>query len=199
MDVVPLEHLPPHRRKQIRTTLTPYAGMWDGTLSEVRATNHRIELTPGARLFLCQPYRAGPRAREAEQTSVDKMLANGVIPRSKSEWASPVVIVPKQDRSLRFCVDYRRLNALTVRDTYPIPRMNECLDSLRESKVFTTLDCNSSYWKIPVAKEDQAKTPVTCHAGTHQFNRMPFGLMNARPNFKKCWISSSPATAGRVA
>ena len=74
------------------------------------------------------------------------MLANGVITWSKSEWASPVVLIPKQDESLRFCVDYRRLNALNVRDTYPIPRMDECLDSFGEAKVFATLDCNSGYW-----------------------------------------------------
>ena len=185
VDVVPLDHLPPHRRKQVRTLLTPYAGMCNGTLGEVRATNHRIELTPGARPFRCQPYRAGPRAREAEQTSVDEMLANGVITRSKSEWASPVVLIPKQDGSLRFCVDYRRLNALTVREKYPTPRMDECLDSLGEAKVFTTLDCNSGYWQIPVAKEDRAKTTFTCHAGTYQFNRMPFVLMNAPATFQR--------------
>ena len=65
MDVVSLDHLAPHRRKQVRTMLTPYAGMWNGTLGEVRATNHRIELTPGARPFRWQPYPAEPRAREA--------------------------------------------------------------------------------------------------------------------------------------
>ena len=167
VDVVPLDHLPPHRRKQDRTMLTPYAGMWNGTLGVVRATKHRIELTPGARPFRCQPYQAGPRTREAEQTSVDEMLANGVITRSKSEWASPVVLIHKLDGSLRFCVDYRRLNTLTVRDTYPIPGMDECLDSLGEANVFTTLDCNSGYWQIPVAREDRAKTTFAGHARTY--------------------------------
>ena len=145
MDVVPLGHLLPHRRKQVRTMLTPYGGMWNGTLGEVRATNHRIELTSGARPLRCQPHRAGPRAREAEQTSVDEILANGVVTRSKSEWASPVVLIPKQDGNLRFCIDYRRLNALTVQYTYPIPCMGKCLDAHGEAKVFTTLDYNSGY------------------------------------------------------
>ena len=70
---------------------------------------------------------------------MDEMLAGGIISRSKSECASPVVVIPKADGSLRFCVDYRRLNALTVRDTYPIPLMDECLDSLGEAKVFLPL------------------------------------------------------------
>ena len=117
-DAVLLYYLPAHVREQVRTMLAPYAGMWDGKLGEVRATEHRIELTPGAKPFRFQPYRVSPRAREAEQASVDEMLAGRVISRSKSEWASPVVLIPKSDGSLRFCVDYQRLNALTVRDTY---------------------------------------------------------------------------------
>ena len=93
------------------------------------------------------------------------MLRDGVIEPSKSAWASPVVLAPKKDGTLRFCVDYRKLNAVTIRDSYPIPRMDECIDSLGEATIFTTLDCNSCYWQIPVAEADKEKTAFVSHTG----------------------------------
>ena len=77
-----------------------------------------------------------------EKKEIDNMLEKGVIEPATTDWASPIVFVPKADGSLRFCVDYRRLNAMTVRDSYPIPRMDECIDSLGSATVFSTLDCN---------------------------------------------------------
>ena len=125
-------------------------------------------------------------------------LAHGLRKPNKALWmgsyqaeSSPLrnqnglVLIPKPDGSLRFCVDYRRLNAMTVRDTYPITRMEECLDSLGEANVFITLACNSGYWQIPVADEDRPKTTFTCHAGTYQFIRMPFWLMKAPATFRR--------------
>ncbi len=86
------------------------------------------------------------------------MTAQRVIEPAMSESASPVVLVPKTDGTPRFCVDYRKLNAKTIRDSYPIPRMDDCIDSLGGAKVFSTLDCNSGYWRIPIAEEDRDKT-----------------------------------------
>ena len=123
--------------------------------------------------------------RKAEQDEVDRMLRAGVIEPAQSEWASPVVLVPKPDGSLRFCINYRRVNAITVRDTYPLPRMDECIDSLGDASVFTTLECNSGYWQIPVAPQDRDKTTFTYHAGTSRYRRMPFGLTNAPVTFQR--------------
>jgi len=94
------------------------------------------------------------------------MLKKGIIEPATSEWASPIVLVPKKDGQLRFCVDYRRLNDITVSDTYPLPRMDDCIDSLGDANVFSTLDCNSGYWQIPVAEQDRDKTTFTSHMGT---------------------------------
>jgi Reverse transcriptase (RNA-dependent DNA polymerase) len=108
-----------------------------------------------------------------------------VIEPATSEWASPVVLVPKPDGSMRFCIDYRRLNTVTVRYSYPLPRMDECIDSLGDARVFCTLDCNSGYWKIPVSPHDKEKTTFTSHEGLFKFLRMPFGLRNTPATFQR--------------
>ncbi|CAN8075729.1 unnamed protein product, partial [Agarophyton chilense] len=113
------------------------------------------------------------------------MLRAGVIEPAQLPWASPVVLALKADGTWRFCVDYRRLNAVTVRDTYPIPRMDECIDSLGDATVFTALDSNCGYWQVPVREEDRDKTAFLCHSGSYRFKRMPFGLTNAPATFQR--------------
>ena len=90
-----------------------------------------------------------------------------------------MILVPKKDASFRFCVDYRRLNAKTAADSHPLPRMDDCIALLGHAAVFTTLDCNSGYWLIPVTPEDRDKTTFTTHMGTFRHLRMPFGLKGA--------------------
>jgi Reverse transcriptase (RNA-dependent DNA polymerase) len=154
-------------------------------LGHVHTTAHRIELTPGAAPEYFQPYRAGAKAREQEPAEIHRMLQAGVIAPANAEWASPIVMVPKPDGSTRFCVDYCRLNAITVRDSYPLPRMDECIDSLGDVSIFSTLDCNAGYWQIPVAKEDTPKTTFTSHEGIFWLLRMPCGLRNAPATFQR--------------
>ena len=122
--------------------LQPFSKMWSGYLGAAKAPPHRIETPPDARPFLSQPYRAGLKDREAQAYEVQRQLKLGVIVPSQSEWASPVLLVPKPDGTKRFCIYYRRLNLLTVKDSYPLPRMDDCLDSLGEAKYFSTFQGN---------------------------------------------------------
>ena len=113
-----------------------------------------------------------------------KMLERKVIEPSNNAWSSPIVLVTKKDGSTRFCVDYR-LNDLTVKDAYPIPRIAECLDSLTGSKWFSCLDLNSGFWQIGLDPVDKEKTAFATSLGLYQFTVMPFGLANAPSTFER--------------
>ena len=104
---------------------------------------HRISLAEGTRPIRSMPYRKGPAMREMFANEVKKSLNAEVIEPASTEWASPVVLVPKKGGSLRFYVDYRRLNACTLADSYLFPRMNDCIDSLGDATVFKMLYFNS--------------------------------------------------------
>ena len=133
-----------------------------------------------------QPPRRQPIGkRDIEKQEVLKMLERKVIEPSSSAWSSPIVLVTKKDGSTRFCVDYRRLNDLTVKDAYPIPRVDECLDSLSGSKWFNCLDLNSGFWQIGLDPADKEKTAFATSLGLHQFTVMPFGLANAPSTFER--------------
>lgn len=114
------------------------------------------------------------------------MFDKGVITESTSPWASPVVLVRKKDNTTRFCIDYRKLNSVTKIDSYPLPRIADCFDSLSGSKMFSTMDLASGYWQIKVRKEDQPKTAFVTKTGLFQFSVLPFGLVNAPSCFEKC-------------
>eukprot|EP00170_Pyropia_yezoensis_P001936 contig_8302_g1940 len=159
--------------------------MWDGKLGSIHATVHRIETDDKALPIHMAPYRTGLRKREIITDCVNAMLKQDVIRPSRSDWSSPVVVVPKKNGKPRFCVDYRRLNAITKKDTYPIPRMDDCLDSLGEAQFFSTLDCTAGYWQVPLRKEDQEKTAFACHDGLFEWVVMPFGLTNAPATFQR--------------
>ena len=116
---------------------------------------------------------------------LDKMLEEGVIDEKESPWAFPVVLIPKKDKTVRVCVDYRRLNAITVTDTYPLPRVEDCLHAAKATPYMSTLDLKSGYWQVKISEEDKLKTAFTTPHGIFVFNRMPFGLKNAPATFQR--------------
>ncbi|CAN8075543.1 unnamed protein product [Agarophyton chilense] len=162
--------------------------MWSGRLGKIRAITHSIDLQDDARPEFQNPYPTGLKGRKIVTDQMVKMRKAQVIepaPPNQSEWATPLVLVAKKDGSIRFCVDYRELNAVIKRDSYPIPRMDDCLDFLGEAVVCTTLDANSGYLQILLAENSRGLTNFTTHEGLFKFSRMPFGLKNAPATFQQ--------------
>ncbi|KAE8989378.1 hypothetical protein PF011_g18796 [Phytophthora fragariae] len=116
---------------------------------------------------------------------VDSMLATDVIEEGKGAWGVPVALVKKKDDSVRFCIDYRALNAVSVKDVYPLPRIDETLEDLYGSMRFSSLVLHSGYWQLGVAEKDRPKTALTTRRGLFQFRRMPFGICNAPSTFQR--------------
>ncbi|UYV64981.1 K02A2.6-like [Cordylochernes scorpioides] len=140
-----------------------------GDSSPIKQASHRIPLS---------------RRQEAE-TLVKEMLDQNIIEPSSSPWASPVVLVKKKDGSTRFCVDYRKLNDITKKDSYPFPRNDATLDTLVGSQWFSTLDLKSGYLQVEMHPDDKEETAFTTRSGLWQFNVMPFGFCNAPATFKR--------------
>jgi hypothetical protein len=155
--------------------------------SELRQTNvvtHSIN-TSNHLPIKQRAYRASPKEQEHIKKEIESMEKEGIIRPSKSPWSSPVVLVVKKNGKLRFCVDYRKLNNHTKKDTYPLPRIDEMLDALGKAKWFTSLDLTSGYWQVQVKEEDKEKTAFITKFGLYEFNVMPFGLCNAPATFQR--------------
>lgn len=131
-------------------------------------------------------YRVNPIVQQQIDAELDEMLKQGIVEPSNSPWSSPILLVKKKDGKYRFCVDYRKLNAVTVRDSYPLPLVADTLDKLRDAKYLSSLDVRSAYWQVPMAQESKQYTAFTVpNRGLFHFNRMPFGLHNAPATFQR--------------
>ncbi|GFX60862.1 retrovirus-related Pol polyprotein from transposon 17.6 [Trichonephila clavipes] len=153
-------------------------------IGHTTVTQHRID-TADHPPIKHHPRRLPFAKQEEVGTLLREMQENDIIEPSSSPWASPIVLVRKKDGSTRFCVDYRKLNDVTKKDSYPLPRIDDTLDTLSGHKWFSTLDLKSGYWQVEIYPEDREKTAFTSGQGLWQFKVMPFGLCNAPATFER--------------
>ena len=146
---------------------------------------HPVELEPGATPHREGARRMSPDKAERANQEVRNLLALGMIQPSLSPWASGIVKVKKKNGELRFCCDFRPLNAVTIKDAYPLPRIDESLSRLGKAKIYTSIDLAWAFWQIPVRKADRQKTAFACELGLFEWRRMPFGMCNASATFQR--------------
>ncbi|GBG71816.1 hypothetical protein CBR_g9226 [Chara braunii] len=147
---------------------------------------HCIEIEPSSKTPKGVVYRMSPRELKELRKQLDELLEKGWIRPSSSPFGAPVLFVPKKEGELRMCIDYRGLNAITVKNAEPLPRIDDLLDRVQGAKYFSNIDLKSGYHQIEFHPDDQYKTGFRTKYGHYEFIVMPFGLTNAPPTFQRC-------------
>ena len=178
------DQLTDEQRVELRHLLEQYKDTLQDKPGRTLAAEHVID-TGTAKPVKLPPYRLPYAYRDQVQKELKEMVKDGIATTSNSEWAAPIVLVTKKDGGIRFCVDYRRLNAVSAADCYPMPRVDELIDRLGTAKYISTLDLSRGYWQVPMSAESRKKTSFVTPFGQFEFNVMPFGLHGAPSTFQR--------------
>lgn len=172
--------------ESIQQVLDEFQGVFQEptTLPQHREWDHAIPLLPGTKPVNICPYRYTPEQKNEIEAQVKDMLEKGSITKSFSPFSSPVLLVKKKDQTWRFCVDFRHLNAITLKTTYPMPVIDELRDELAGACWFSKLDLRAGYHQIRLVPADEHKTAFKTHMGHFQFKVMPYGLAYAPATFQ---------------
>ncbi|XP_058888002.1 uncharacterized protein LOC131738165 isoform X1 [Acipenser ruthenus] len=178
------EQLVPDQQRELRKLIEEFSDVFSDVPGRTNLVEYDIISPPGVTVRE-RPYRIPESRRSGVRKEVRDMLELGVIEPSRSEWCSPIVIVAKKDGTNRFCVDFRKVNAIAKFDAYPMPRVDELLDRLGKARFISTLDLTKGYWQIPLTRSSREKTAFSTPEGLFHFKTMPFGLHGAPAAFQR--------------
>ena len=176
-----------HEEKQFTELITSIEDVFAYDYTELGCCDivlHTVNTSTDVPIYIPK-YRKSQFENNLIKEEIDKMLTANIIRPSTSPWSSSVVMVPKPDKTKRICIDYRKLNAITIPDGFPLPRVLDILDSLAGSTIFTTLDLKAGYWQTKLDETSIPKTAFTTSDGHYEFLRTPFGLRNAPSQFSR--------------
>lgn len=176
----------PAEQRRLQNILWKYGKLFDlRHPSFIKATvRHAVE-TGNHGPMHTPPYRVSYKDEEIQRKEIDKLLQQGVIEESTSPWSSPIVLVRKKDGSARFCIDYRKLNSITTKDAFPIPRIDDIFDHLSQAEYYTTIDFKSGYFQVSLDPKDRPKTAFSTRDQHYQFTVLPQGVTNGPPAFQR--------------
>ena len=177
-----VSHLSKDQQSQVRALLHPE--IFQEYPGRTNLIEHDIVLKPDATVRRMS-YRIPERLLVSLKKEVDLMLSLGIIQQSRSEWCNPVVLVPKKDGTIRFCIDFRYLNSISKFDSYPTPRIDDLIDRLGKAEFLTTIDLCKGYWQVPLTQQSQELTAFRTPWGLFQFTVLPFGLHGAPATFQR--------------
>ncbi|XP_076035252.1 uncharacterized protein LOC143021537 [Oratosquilla oratoria] len=179
-----LGHLSNDQASDISSLLTDYSNIFSDHPHPCSAVEHDIE-TNGARPIHQRPYRLNAFKKEYVREEVQRLQEVGIVEPSSSPWGSPVVLVPKPDGSMRLCIDYRKVNAVTEPDSYPLPRIDDVSDEVGRAQWVTKLDLLQGYYQVRLSERSRAISAFITPEGLYQFTVLPFGLRNAPATFQR--------------
>ena len=179
-----LSHLPLVQRKELAEVITQYREVFPDVPSKTNLIEHDVDVGDSAPIKQ-HPYRISPMKKELLDKEVQYMLKNDIIEESQSNWSSPCILVPKHDGGFRFCTDFRKVNDKTKSDSFPIPRIADCIDQIGNAKFVSTFDMLKGYWQVPLTQRAREISAFVTPSGLYQYKVMPFGMKNAPATFQR--------------
>ncbi|KAK3085547.1 hypothetical protein FSP39_005150 [Pinctada imbricata] len=181
---VKLGHLTVHQKEEVHQLMREYTTIFPDVPKKTNASHHDV-IVGDASPIKQHPYRLNPKKLQYMRKEIQYMIENDIIEPSNSDWSSPCILVPKPDGTYRLCTDFRKVNSVTKTDSYPIPRIDDCIDKIGSAKFVSKFDLLKGYWQVPLTERAREISAFATPDGLYQYKVMPFGMKNAPATFQR--------------